>query len=347
MLGTYSYHGIIKKTVVAFGTLFNNIEIRRVSASKTEVMKVPLAYGPKDKFLARLRQVGDLTTKDQAQITLPRIAFEIQAITFDPTRKLSPTQYIRNTTASGTNNRGFMPIPYNINFELAILSKNQDDALQIIEQILPFFQPSFNLTMNLVPELGEKRDYPVTLASIDYDDQYEGDYDTRRTLIYTLQFVAKTFLYGPVQDKTGETITKAIVDYATDSVKTAPREVRYQVTPASTTDRDADATTTLSSACDDNDGIINVADASSLAVNTNIQIDSEVMRIAKIDGTQVFVTRAWLQSSNAAHTNGSSIHKINEADHAFVDADDNFGFNELFSEFTDGLSRNPTTGADE
>jgi len=347
MLGTYSYHGIIKKTVVAFGTLFNNIEIRRSQGSKTEVMKVPLAYGPKDKFLARLRQLGDLTTKDQVQITLPRIAFEIQAITYDPTRKLSPTQYIRNTTAAGANNKGFMPIPYNINFELAILSKNQDDALQILEQVLPFFQPSFNITMNLVPELGEKRDYPITLSSIDYDDQYEGDYDTRRTLIYTLQFVAKTFLYGPVQDNSGEIITKTIVDYATDSVRTAPREVRYTATPASTIDRNSDATTTLSSACDDNDGIIKVTDASGLVVHTNIQIDDEVMRIAKIDGTQIFVTRAWLQSVNAAHTNGSSIHRITEADHALVDSDDNFGFNELFSDFTDGLSRNPTTGADE
>ena len=158
-----------------------------------------------------------------------------------------------------------MPIPYNVNFELAILSKNQDDALQILEQILPHFQPSFNITMNLVAELGEKRDYPVTLLSVDYDDQYEGDYDTRRTLIYTLQFVAKTYLYGPVSDKSGEVITKAIVDYATDSKVTAPREVRYTVTP----------------------------------------------------------------------------------DPADADPDDNFGFNEIYSEFTDAKSRNPTTGNDE
>jgi len=264
MLGTYSYHEIIKKTVVAFGTLFNNIELRRTKDNKTEVMKVPLAYGPRQKFLARLRQVGDLQTKDQAQITLPRIAFEINGISYDATRKVSPTQYIRHTTGDQTN-KAFMPIPYNINFELAILSKNQDDALQILEQILPFFQPSFNITMNLVPELGEKRDYPVTLTAVNYDDQYEGDYDTRRTLIYTLQFVAKTYLYGPVQDKSSEIITKAIVDYATDSVPTAPREVRYTVTP----------------------------------------------------------------------------------DPIDADADDDFGFNELYSEFSDGLSRNPVTGVDE
>ena len=264
MLGTYTYHEIIRKTVVGFGTLFNNIEVRRTKGSKTEIMKVPLAYGPKQKFLARLRQVGDLSQKDATQITLPRIAFEMQGISYDPTRKVSPTQYIRHTTGD-TTNKGFMPVPYNINFELAILAKNQDDALQIIEQILPFFQPSFNITLNLVPALGEKKDYPVTLTSVDYDDVYEGDYDTRRTLVYTLQFVAKTYLYGPVADKSTELITKAIVDYATDSKTTAAREVRYQVTP----------------------------------------------------------------------------------DPVDADPDDDFGFNELFSEFTDGKSRNPTTGNDE
>lgn len=231
MLGTYSYHEIIKKTVVAFGTLFNNIELRRTSGSKTEVMKVPLAYGPRQKFLARLRGVGDLSTKDQVQITLPRLYFEINSISYDATRKVSPTQIVRNTKADGKEMRSFMPIPYNIGFELGILSKNQDDALQILEQILPFFQPSFNITMNLVPDLDAKKDYPVTLQSIDYQDEYEGDYDTRRTLVYTLQFVAKTYLYGPVTDVSGEVIKKVQLDYSAEAVRTAPREVRYTVTP--------------------------------------------------------------------------------------------------------------------
>jgi len=231
MLGTYTYHEIIRKTVIGFGTLFNNIELRRTKGNKTEVMKVPLAYGPKQKFLARLRQVGDLTTQDQAQITLPRVSFEIGGISYDPTRKLSPISAIRNTKADGNEAKSFMPVPYNINFELAILAKNQDDSLQILEQILPYFQPSFNLTMNLIPDLGEKRDYPVTLTSVDYSDEYEGDYDTRRTLVYTLQFVAKTYLYGPVNDATGEVIKKVQVDYATEVDRTAPREMRYTVQP--------------------------------------------------------------------------------------------------------------------
>lgn len=231
MLGTYTYHEIIKKTVVGFGTLFNNIELRRTKGSKTEVMKVPLAYGPKNKFLARLQAVGDLSTQDQAQITLPRISFEIQGIQYDATRKLSPISAIRATKGDGTEAKSFMPVPYNVNFELSILAKNQDDSLQILEQILPYFQPSFNLTMNLIPDLGEKRDYPITLTSVDYSDEYEGDYDTRRTLIYTLQFVAKTYLYGPLNDATGEVIRKVQVDYATTVDRQAPRELRYTVEP--------------------------------------------------------------------------------------------------------------------
>ena len=346
MLGSYNYNGIIKKTVVGFGTLFNNIEIRRTSGSKTEVMKVPLAYGPKQKFLARLRQLGDLTTQDQVQITLPRISFEIQGINYDPTRKVSPTQYIRHT--SGTKeNKGFMPVPYNINFELAILSKNQDDALQILEQILPFFQPSFNITMNLVPELGETKDYPVTLTSIDYGDEYEGDYDTRRTLIYTLQFIAKTYMYGPVVDKSGELIKKTIIDYSTEAVRTAPREVRYVATPRSLVERDNNAVTTVSADIDDNDGIINVTDASGISLKDDIQIDSEVMRVTKIVDNKLYVARAFNNSTIAAHVASSNVFIITSADHALLDSDDDFGFNELYSEFTDGKSRNPVTGSDE
>tara|TARA_B100001057_G_scaffold327968_1_gene328308 strand:- start:2238 stop:3278 length:1041 start_codon:yes stop_codon:yes gene_type:complete len=346
MLGTYNYNSIIKKTVVGFGTLFNNIEIRRVSGSKTEVMKVPLAYGPKAKFLARLRQVGDLTTQDQLQITLPRISFEIQGINYDPTRKVSPTQYIRNTSGN-KENKGFMPVPYNINFELAILSKNQDDALQILEQILPFFQPSFNITMNLVPELGEKKDYPVTLTSIDYADEYEGDYDTRRTLIYTLQFIAKTYLYGPISDTSGKVIKKTIVDYSAQAVATAPREVRYVATPRSLVERDNSAVTTVSADIDDNDGIINVADASGISLKDDIQIDTEVMRVTKIDSNKIYVARAWNNSTVASHVSSSNVFIITTTDHQMVDSDDDFGFNELYSDFTDGKSRNPTTGSDE
>ena len=265
MLGTYSYNEIFRKTVIAFGTLFNNIEIKRTEGSRSEVMKVPLAYGPKDKFLARLKQVGDLTTKDAVQITLPRISFEISGFAYDATRKVSPTQVIRYTGTDSKTRKSFMPVPYNVDFELSIMAKNQDDGLQILEQILPFFQPMFNITLNPQEAIGEVKDFPVTLNSVVYEDDYEGDYTTRRTLIYTLSFSAKTYVYGPVNDITNKLIKKSIVDTALDSKTTAAREMRYTVQP----------------------------------------------------------------------------------DPLTADPDDNFGFNELYSEFSDGKSRNPVTGADE
>ena len=193
MLGTYSYHEIFRKTIVAFGTLFNNIELRR----NDEVMKVPLAYGPKQKFLARLDQVQDPTNK-RVQLTLPRISFEINGVAYDNARKLAPTQKIKMASSSTTNKNVFMPVPYNLSFELAIISKNQEDGLQILEQILPIFQPHFNMAVKLLPEMSEIRDIPVVLNDVEYEDDYEGNFTTRRAIIYTLQFTAKTYLYGPV-----------------------------------------------------------------------------------------------------------------------------------------------------
>ena len=225
MLGTYSYHEIFRRTVVAFGTLFNNIELRR----STEVMKVPLAYGPKQKFLARLDQVPDPTNK-RVQITLPRISFEINGIQYDSSRKVSPTQKIKFAKDVDENKNAYMPVPYNLSFELAIISKNQEDGLQILEQILPFFQPHYNLPVKLVPELDETKDVPVVLNSVDYEDDYENNFQTRRAIIYTLQFTVKTYLYGPVTDS--KTIKKVITDFYTDTNTTsAPREVRYTIQP--------------------------------------------------------------------------------------------------------------------
>tara|TARA_B100002019_G_scaffold283557_1_gene290094 strand:+ start:392 stop:1183 length:792 start_codon:yes stop_codon:yes gene_type:complete len=227
MLGTYSYNEIFRKTVVAFGTLFNNIELRR----SDEVMKVPLAYGPKQKFLARLDQVPDPTNK-RVQITLPRISFEIKGINYDSSRKVSPTQKIKiaKSDDASKNKNVFMPVPYSIGFELAIISKNQEDGLQILEQILPFFQPHYNLPIKLLPDMNETKDVPVILNSIDYDDTYEGNFQTRRAIIYTLDFTVKTYLYGPVTE--AKTIKKTITDmYTSTDVNTAPREVRYITVP--------------------------------------------------------------------------------------------------------------------
>ncbi len=231
MLGTYYYHEIIRKTIITFGTLFNAISIRHDDgASNTySELKVPLAYGPSQKFLARLEQQADLNKP--VGITLPRMSFEMNNVSYDPSRKSGVTQTFK--TSDGTNvKKVFMPVPYNIGFELNILAKLNDDALQIIEQILPYFQPSFNLTVDLVKSIGEKRDIPIVLDSINFQDDYEGDFSTRRALIYTLGFTAKTYLFGPVAESTSGLIKKVQVDYATNTdTQNAKREVRYTVTP--------------------------------------------------------------------------------------------------------------------
>jgi hypothetical protein len=193
MLGKYFYHEIFRKSVVAFGTMFNNIEIHK----DDEVMKVPLAYGPKQKFLARLEQNADPTNK-RVQITLPRISFEINNIDYDPSRKVSPTQKVTVVSSTDKSKTAYMPVPYNLGFELAIISKNQEDGLEILEQILAYFQPSYNLPMKLVPDLDETKDVPVVLNSVSYEDEYEGNFASRRAIIYTLNFTVKTYVYGPV-----------------------------------------------------------------------------------------------------------------------------------------------------
>jgi len=231
MLGTYYYHEIIRKTIVSFGTLFNAISIRHddKSGNTYSELKVPLAYGPSQKFLARLEQQADLNKP--VGITLPRMSFEMNSVSYDSSRKSGVTQTFK--ASDGTNiKKVFMPVPYNIGFELNILAKLNDDALQIIEQILPYFQPSFNLTVDLVKSIGEKRDIPIVLDSINFQDDYEGDFSTRRALIYTLGFTAKTYLFGPVAESTSGLIKKVQIDYATDTdTQNAKREVRYTVTP--------------------------------------------------------------------------------------------------------------------
>ena len=229
MLGTYFYHEITRKTVIAFGTLFNDIYVRHEDGAGNDIseMKVPVAYGPRQKFLARIQQQPELNKA--TQITLPRMSFEISSIQYDPTRKSGITQTFKVKEGEQMK-KVFMPVPYNLGFELNILTKLQDDGLQILEQILPFFQPGFTLSVDLVKSIGEKRDIPMVLQSITQQDDYEGDFATRRALIYTLQFTAKTFMFGPIADTPEGLIRKVQLDYYSDTnQRTAKRVQRYTV----------------------------------------------------------------------------------------------------------------------
>ena len=229
MLGTYFYHEIIRKTVISFGTLFNDIYIRHEDAAGNDIseMKVPVSYGPRQKFLARIQQQPELNKA--TQIDLPRMSFEISSINYDPSRKSGITQTFKAKDGEKMK-KVFMPVPYNLGFELNILTKLQDDGLQILEQILPFFQPGFTLSVDLVKSIGEKRDIPMVLQSITQQDDYEGDFATRRALIYTLQFTAKTFMFGPIADTPEGLIRKVQLDYYSDTnQRTAKRVQRYTV----------------------------------------------------------------------------------------------------------------------
>jgi len=243
MLGNYFYHEIIRKTVIAFGTLFNDIHVRHddQAGNPLSEIKVPVAYGPRQKFLARIQQQPELNKA--TQITLPRMSFEITSISYDASRKAGITQTFKAADSTDGNKmkKVFMPVPYNLGFELNILVKLQDDGLQILEQILPFFQPGFNLSIDLVKSIGEKRDVPMILNGISQQDDYEGDFSTRRALIYTLSFTAKTFMFGHIAKTPEGLIRKVQVDYYSDTnTRTAKREQRYTVVPKAKKDYNDD-----------------------------------------------------------------------------------------------------------
>ena len=346
MLGTYYYHEILRKTIIGFGTLFNNIFIKHENKDNTTLdeTKVGLAYGPQQKFFAKIKEQANLTKA--IAITLPRMSFEMTSVSYDPTRKSGITQTFK--AADGSNiKKVFMPVPYNIGFELSIFSKLNDDALQIIEQILPYFQPSFNISINLVSSIGEKRDVPIVLDNISFRDEYEGDFSTRTALIYTLQFTAKTYLFGPVSDSSDGLIKKVQVDYSTSTASNARRQMRYVATPKAVKDYNNDETTTVTEDLTTTETRISVTNSAELAANDRIVIDSEIMRIDSVeDSTTIIVRRGFDSSIPAKHINGTVINKLTTADDVLIEPGDDFGFNEFITDFDDGLSFSPTKQTD-
>ncbi len=346
MLGTYFYHEILRKTVIGFGTLFNNISVRHKDTSGTtfSTLKVPLAYGPMQKFLARIQQEPNLD-RDIA-ITLPRLSFEMQGLQYDPTRKTGIAQTF--LTRNGTNaKKVYMPVPYNISFELSIMAKLSDDALQILEQIVPYFQPSFNITINLISSIGEKKDIPIILESINYSDQYEGGFESRRTIIYTLAFTAKTYLFGPVADNPEGLIKKVDVDYYTSTnIKTARRNIRYSATPTAKQNYDDDTATVIDGAISEKVTTFKVSATTDLSANQRIIIDTEIMKIRSISGQNITVFRGHDNTIAAKHEHNASIGVLSATDNASIEFGDDFGFDEMTSFFSDGKTSSPSQGID-
>ena len=250
MFGQHFYHKQIRNTVIAFGTIFNNINIKRLDSSGNPLqnIKVPLSYSPREKFIARLEQQSSLTGSDSSvAITLPRMAFDITGYTYDASRKLNKNQKRGAVTTNADTtklNTQYSPVPYDVNFELNVFTSNADDGLQIIEQILPYFQPDYTVTMIESRTMDTKRDIPFILESVDYSDSYAGDLTTTRRIEYTLNFTAKIYLYGPIS--TSAIIKKVSVDlYDATSDKGPSRSERVTVTPNPTSaDKDDNYTYT-------------------------------------------------------------------------------------------------------
>jgi hypothetical protein len=206
MFGTYFYHEKIRKCVSIFGRMFNNLYVLRKNSSGAVIsqVKVPLSYAPKAKYLERIRENPDLDTDTKVAIKLPRMSFEITAFTYDTTRQLAKTSNF-NTIGSGPANRQkfFAPVPYTINFQLNIYAKTQDDALQVVEQILPYFNPQYTLTIKpfLVEYPTFREDIPIAIQAVSFTDDFDGQLETRRTIIYTLDFEMKVSFHGPIENK--------------------------------------------------------------------------------------------------------------------------------------------------
>jgi hypothetical protein len=349
MISNYFYHEILRKTIVSFGTLFNNIEIKHKDSEGDtfSIIKVPVSYGPVQKFLARLEQVPDL--KKRVAITLPRMSFEMTGISYDSSRKVSTLQTFKSVNKD-TNKlvKNYMPVPYNVNFELSIMSKLNEDALQIVEQILPYFQPQFTLSVDLVEELGEKKDIPIVFNSINMDDQYEGDFTTRRILLYTLNFTAKTYLFGPTTTSNEGLIRKVQVDYYSDTNrnKNSSRELRYVANVRALKDYNEDQSAVLNQDVNQQITEFEVSDSSPFIVGSYIQIGEESMYIKSINDNKLLVTRGQNSTSISNHSEGDLINIIDESDDDLVEFGDDFGFSEYRYDLSDGKTYSPTKGDD-
>jgi hypothetical protein len=210
VLGQPFYHRTIRKIVVAFGTLFNNVKIVRHNKNFTEQRErilVPLSYGAKEKYLTRI--VNNLDLQKAVSIVVPRISFEMTGISYDSSRKQIST--IRNFSKSNTSsqkiNTQFVPVPYNFDFSMSIFVRNTEDGTQILEQILPYFTPDFNVTVDFIPEMNQKYDLPITLNSVNSTVDYEGDMLTTRLITWDLEFTAKSYIWPSVS--LGNVIRKA------------------------------------------------------------------------------------------------------------------------------------------
>ena len=259
MFGRTWNHDSLRKYIIVFGTVFNDIYINRLSATGEvlQTLKVPLTYGPKDKILSRLEQSPRLD--NQVGIILPRISFEMTTLEYDPTRKLNTLNKLTKQSATaGTDDEvkyQYQPVPYDMQFEMNILVKNAEDGTRIVEQIVPYFTPAFTVSVNVVPEVDAPRDIPIVLNSISSQDQYEGSFEQRRVLIWTLNFTLKGWLYGPSKKskliKHAETVFRFPEDVTTGNTDSTANTIVVTSRPGLTANGQPTTNTALSISYED------------------------------------------------------------------------------------------------
>ena len=328
----YFYHEILRRTIIGFGTLFNNIQVQHVNDNKevVSVLEVPLAYGPIQKFLARVEQQPNLNAP--VQTTLPRMSFEITGLTYDTSRKLTTTQSFvsKSVTDSSDIRRTYLPAPYNLAIDLNIMTKLNDDMLQILEQILPYFQPSYTLTINYLDKIGEKRDIPIVLENIIMEDTYEGDYTTRRALIYTLKFIAKIYLFGPVSSGADKDIIRKVsLGFVAGDTRSTTKDLTYSITPLAAKNYTGAPVTTLNKDIGATDTTIEVADATNIPVKSYFTLNDETLYVLSKNGNSLVVNRGSYNTKVSNHVSGTNLNLITEEDNALIQLGDDFGFSNL------------------
>jgi len=240
MFTTKFYNQTIKNTIVAFGNLFSNLRISRKDGTGTDIQEisVPISYAAREKWLARINQNPDLNKS--TMMTLPRMAFDMTGLKYDADRKLNSANQFSNIVAGDPSKLKslYAPVPYLLEFELYIIAKSNDDMLNIVEQILPFFTPSYNVTVNAIPGMGILQDVPFTLHGVATSDNYDADWSDERRIIYTLDFTAKINLYGPM---TKQGVIKTVsVDVTSDSnISSIEENYTASVSPIEATQEDS------------------------------------------------------------------------------------------------------------
>jgi len=316
MLGTTYYHQTIRKYVAVFGTLFNDINVVRRDASDVikEQIKVPIAYSPRDRWVLRLRRArGESGTDEAVAMTLPRMGFELNGITYDPTRKLNTMGQVfaANTAASSsTLMKQYNPVPYNFTFNLFSMVSNAEDGAQIFEQIVPFFTPEFTVSVSLIASMNVKPDISIILNDVTIEDTYEGDFQVTREIIWTLNFTMKGYIYPDV--KSGSVVKTVLVHLRTPGSNEI-EDPEYIILEDSTT------------------------------FSTNYLLLNADALSPNATGTMKVLNELSSTETGAAGIKSRITTTPKPTD---VTANDDFGYTQTFEYFNDTIDNDPTTGLD-